>query len=338
MSKKILDIFPLSSHFKAKDPFLFCVHHHDLYPPGNDELGPDAPLTGRNIGNDFISKDGWNMYHGSRVPGFPEHPHYGFETVTIVLEGVIDHFDSTHSTGRFGAGDVQWMTAGTGARHSEMFPLINKDQENPLELFQIWLNLPQKDKKCDPHYKMLWTEDIPLLESINNNQSKSNIQVISGIYNGVKSLSPSPASWANDAKNYVNILLIHLEPNANFTLPPLSDTLNRTLYFYRGDTCMIDDTRISSSSGIELAGDCEINVKNGDTDSYLLLLEGEPIGEPVVTHGPFVGNTEDDIIEIYDTYRATGFGQWPWKDTEPVHPRHQGRFAKYADGNTEFKD
>ena len=143
------------------DPFIFCVHHEDFFPKGNAQCGPDVSLKGRQLGDDFIIKDGFRMYHGKTVPGFPGHPHRGFETVTVVRKGLVDHADSLGAAGRYGNGDVQWMTAGKGVQHSEMFPLINADKENPMELFQIWLNLPKKSKMVEPHFKMLWSEDVP---------------------------------------------------------------------------------------------------------------------------------------------------------------------------------
>ena len=117
--------------WETVDPFLFCVHHDDAYPRGNGQLGPDASLAGRDIGQDFAGKDGWRMYHGRTVPGFPSHPHRGFETVTIVRNGFIDHADSLGAAARFGDGDVQWLTAGRGVVHSEMFPLLRTEQAKP---------------------------------------------------------------------------------------------------------------------------------------------------------------------------------------------------------------
>jgi len=161
MNSPIQSIKPLGFPWQTQDPFLFCVHHEDFYPKGNDVMGPASSLAGRNIGQDFNPNEKWRMYHGEKVPGFPAHPHRGFETVTVVTRGVVDHSDSLGAAGRFGFGDVQWMTAGSGVQHCEMFPLLHKDKENPLELFQIWLNLPNANKLTAPHFSMLWNERIP---------------------------------------------------------------------------------------------------------------------------------------------------------------------------------
>ena len=157
----VLDISPLEARWQTLDPFLFCVHHDDTYPPGNEEMGPKASLAGRDIGQDFSGQDGWSMYHGDRVPGFPQHPHRGFETVTIARHGFVDHSDSLGASARFGEGDLQWMTAGCGIVHSEMFPLVHQDQENRTELFQIWLNLPSRSKMVEPYFSMFWRDGIP---------------------------------------------------------------------------------------------------------------------------------------------------------------------------------
>jgi len=160
-SSPVLSTRPLGFPWETADPFLFCVYHDDAYPRGNAQMGPAASLSGRSIGQDFSRRDGWSMYHGQTVPGFPAHPHRGFETVTILRKGFIDHSDSLGATARFGAGDVQWLTAGRGIVHSEMFPLLDREQDNPLELFQIWLNLPGRSKMAEPHFTMLWNEQLP---------------------------------------------------------------------------------------------------------------------------------------------------------------------------------
>jgi redox-sensitive bicupin YhaK (pirin superfamily) len=158
----VIRIKPLGFPWETTDPFLFCAHHDDAYPAGDERMAPPAAsLVGRDIGQDFEGKDGWRMYHGEVVPGFPAHPHRGFETVTIVRRGLIDHSDSLGAAARFGQGDVQWVTAGRGIVHSEMFPLLDRSGPNPLELFQIWLNLPRSDKMADPYFTMLWNDQVP---------------------------------------------------------------------------------------------------------------------------------------------------------------------------------
>ena len=200
-SKTILKIQPIDFHWDMENPYLFCAHHQDAYPAGNKNQGIDqSRLHGRNIGSDFTIKDGFRMYHGIEVPGFPVHPHRGFETVTIVTEGFVDHFDSLGARGRYGQGDVQWMTAGKGCQHAEMFPLVLDNAPNPLHLFQVWLNLPKKNKFVEPAYKMLWHEDIPVVEELSNNGKKAAVTVIAGIWAGKAAVPPTPNSWAADPK------------------------------------------------------------------------------------------------------------------------------------------
>ncbi|MCW5515533.1 pirin family protein [Muriicola sp. Z0-33] len=327
MDKAVEQIFPLGFPWQTQDPFLFCVYHLDHYPEGNEDMGPAASLEGRNLGNDFTVKDGWRMYHGETIPGFPYHPHRGFETITIVNKGYCDHSDSLGAAGRFGQGDVQWMTAGRGVQHSEMFPLLKTNEENPLELFQIWLNLPKASKFVDPHFKMLWHEDIPVVTS-----DGAQIKVIAGNFNGVKANAPAPDSWAAVEENQVAIWNIHLEANKEFTLDPVSSEVNRTLYFYEGDNIKIEGSTIQPGTGIVLNAEVPATIQNGNQQGHFLVLQGKPIAEPVSKYGPFVMNTEEEIQQAMQEYQLTQFGGWPWPHPDNVHPRNKGRFAKYPDG------
>ena len=330
----IKNIFQLGFPWKTQDPFLFCVYHRDLFPQGNEQLGPTKGLLeGRMIGQDFTLKDGWRMYHGKTVPGFPQHPHRGFETITVVPEGLVDHSDSMGATGRFGHGDVQWMTAGKGVLHSEMFPLINQDTDNPLLLFQIWLNLPKKSKFVEPHYKMLWAEDIPTYES-----GSAEIRIIAGDFDGKRALTPTPDSWASDRENQVAVWLIKLDENAHLQLPVADKSTNRSIYFYSGDQVMIGDHELMVDHGADLDAATNCTIQNVGKKAHLLLLQGKPINEPVVQQGPFVMNSQQEIFQAIQDYQRTQFGGWPWPKDEFVHDRSKGRFALHSDGSEEVRN
>ncbi|MDX9731044.1 MAG: pirin family protein [Bdellovibrionales bacterium] len=258
----ILQKFPLGFQWPTQEPFLFCVHHLDHYPEGNGRLGvEDHFLEGRNIGQDFQEKDGFRMYHGDEVPGFPVHPHRGFETVTIVRKGFIDHADSMGAAGRYGEGDVQWMTAGRGVQHSEMFPLIHADQKNTVELFQIWLNLPRAKKMSEPHFTMFWNEKIPTLSL---DDGRASLTLITGTYGGVSPLAPPPESWASDAKSEVAIWLFRLEKGARVTLPKASAGVARTLYLFEGESLQIVGAsleKIEKATGAVLRADSDAEIE-----------------------------------------------------------------------------
>lgn len=272
------------------------------------------------------------MYHGQRVPGFPAHPHRGFETVTIARQGYIDHSDSLGAAGRFGNGDVQWMTAGKGVQHCEMFPLIHTDKSNPTELFQIWLNLPKSKKSAEPYFSMLWAETIPEIVIQDENQVQSLVRLIAGRFQNQSAPQPNPDSWAANPENHVNIWTIQTGPNGKFIIPSATAGINRTLYFYEGDKVIIGDKSILPGYMIRLKADETVPLQNGSAVGKFLLLEGRPIHEPVVQYGPFVVNSQQEIQETYAEFRRTQFGGWPWPSYENVHKDATGRFAKYPDG------
>lgn len=330
----IREIVELGFPWDGFDPFLFTVHHLDRYPAGNDSLGPAASLDGRNLGSDFSYHQGWSMYHGVTVPGFPQHPHRGFETVTVVRRGYVDHSDSLGATARYGEGDVQWLTTGSGIMHAEMFPLLSDDGENTLELFQIWLNLPPESKMVDPYFGMLWNEAIPTVSPAPG----VSVDAIAGALGSAGPPSPPPDSWASRADTDFAIWLIRVDPGGEWRLPPAAEGSNRTLYVFAGDGLSVDGSNVSKNQGVRLDPQADVVVANDHSPAEALMLQARPIGAPVFQMGPFVMNTAEELRQAVDDYRRTQFGGWPWERPDPVHPRTDGRFAIHADGNVEHRD
>jgi hypothetical protein len=328
----VLQTVDLESRWPTVDPFLFCVHHDDHYPESDGRLGPDASLDDRDIGQDFSGRDGWSMYHGDHVPGFPQHPHRGFETVTIVRQGFIDHSDSLGASARFGNGDVQWLTAGNGIVHSEMFPLLQRDAPNPVELFQIWLNLRAVDKRADPYFTMFWDTDIPRVRTVDDAGRNTEVTVIAGTLDGIEPLAPPPNSWAARPEADLAIWLVRMDAGATWSLPPaLDDGTLRTLYFFAGETVRVGDHDLRGSTGVALDAARAIPLTAGATTVECLVLQARPIGEPVAQYGPFVMNDEDGIRDAFADYRRTQFGGWPWPDDGPTHGDEPVRFARVPD-------
>lgn len=329
MNSPLHEVVPLGFQWPALDPFLFCVHHDDAYPAANEAFGPAASLEGRQIGSDFAGKDGWRMYHGEIVPGFPQHPHRGFETLTLVRRGLIDHSDSLGATARFGHGDAQWLTAGKGIVHSEMFPLLDRGAPNPVELFQIWINLHSEDKMADPHFAMLWSGDIPRVV-----HDGVTITVVAGELEGHLAPSPPPRSWAARSENEVAVWALAFEPGAEYTLPPArSGEVLRTLYFFGGESVELAGRGFDSHVGVRVDADVSLQVRATGKDRVeLLMLQGRPIGEPVAQHGPFVMNTDGELRQAFHDYQSTRFGGWPHASDGPVHGAESERFADRGSG------
>jgi redox-sensitive bicupin YhaK (pirin superfamily) len=338
-STAILRTLPLGMPWPTIDPFLFCVHHDDAYPRGNPEFGPEASLAGRQIGQDFAGRDGWNMYHGETVPGFPAHPHRGFETVTLVRRGLIDHSDSLGAAARFGRGDAQWLTAGRGIVHAEMFPLLDAQAPNPLELFQIWLNLPSRLKMVEPHFKMLWAGQLPRHLSRDTEGRSTEVVCVAGRLPGADATPPAPPpdSWASVPGSDLAIWTLRLDPGATWTLPAAEgEATRRMLYFFVGDTVAIDGQELPAHAAMELRAGQAVSLHNrGRNAAEFLLLQGRPIAEPVAQYGPFVMNTQAELQQAFADYQRTQFGGWPWPDSAPVHGAEKRRFARHVDGQVE---
>ena len=216
-----------------------------------------------------------------------------------------------------------------------MFPLLNQQQSNPAELFQIWLNLPASDKMVEPYFTMLWREEIPVLISHDNAGRKTETTVVAGALPGAVPPRPPPNSWASRTDSHVAIWTLVMEPGATHVVQGAAPNTLRTVYVVEGTlrveakdypapTMLIVDAQ--QALRLESAQGCE-----------LLVLAGKPIGEPVAQHGPFVMNTAEEIRRAFTDYQQTQFGGWPWSSDDPVHPREAGRFALHADGRREEK-
>ena len=243
------------------------------------------------------------------------------------MTGTIDHSDSVGNCGRYGDGDLQYMTAGRGVVHGEMFPLRHADKPNTLQLFQIWLNLPSKDKMVEPAFVMHWSEDVKRKE-----YDGVEFTVWTGEYDGVKALEPTPNSWAAKEENDVGVYLVKMRPGAKFQLNAAKGgkSTDRTLYFVEGPSLVVCEQCLEQKAVLEVDASKTIPLENksASEEVIVLVLQGKPIGEPVMQHGPFVMNTHDEISQAFADYRSTRFGGWPWDDDAVVFPREKGRFAR----------
>jgi redox-sensitive bicupin YhaK (pirin superfamily) len=268
--------------------------------------------------------------------------------VTIVRKGLIDHSDSLGAAARFGQGDVQWLTAGAGVVHSEMFPLLDQAAPNPLELFQIWLNLPASHKMAAPYFSMFWASQIARVTEHDVEGRATEVAVITGRVDTrhasaalaqAETLPPPPDSWAAQPGSDVAILTLRMAPGARWTLPPaLGEGTRRMLYFFKGESIIIAGQALGQHAALELAAGAAVELVNGAVEAEFLLLQGRPLAEPVAQYGPFVMNTEAEIRQALQDYRRTEFGGWPWPDTAPVHGRDPARFARHPDGRVEHAE
>ena len=223
------------------------------------------------------------MYHGTSVP-FPRHPHRGFETVTISRFGLVDHSDSLGATARFGNGDTQWMTAGRGIVHAEMFPLRAQHEPNPLDFFQVWINLPSQSKFAQPHFTMMWDKTIPTHRLHDHAGKEVVVRTVAGPLNQARPPSPPPDSWAARKDAHVSIWTMILR-QVQRVVPSTG----------WGEPCSLcswgsvdRDRRYNRRSVPELpCAQTFLSCSEQDQRHPRFFLEGKPIGEPVARHGPF---------------------------------------------------
>ena len=351
----VLSIGPLGFPFPTPpDPFLFAVFHNDQYPAGS-ETNMEAPRRGN--GADFDWSAPWRMYHGKTVPGFPVHPHRGFETISVVLRGLVDHADSMGAGGRYGEGDMQWMCAGKGVQHQEMFPLVHTAKPNTMHFYQIviifrhsplppprrrhrtatapspppppplqWLNLEKRAKLCDPAYMMHWAERV---ESVAG-EGGARALVYAGTLGSARGGTPPPSSWAADASHDVGVYVVQLPPGGAYTLPPAAGgaATSRVAYVTLGEGVEADGASTPATATLTLRASEATALRNArSAPAEVLVLQGRPIGEPVAQRGPFVMNTDAELDEASSAFARGEFGGWPWPERVVLFPRDKGRFA-----------
>ena len=229
--------------------------------------------------------------------GAPAHPHRGFETVTYLLEGRISHSDSAGNSGELGPGDVQWMTAGRGVIHSELPHPEFLESGGVMHGFQIWVNLPAKDKMMEPRYQDIPADEIPVAES---DDGLVRARVVAGECLGASAV----------IETVIPIVYIHLtiQPGGSL-VQPLDEGLNGIIYCFGGELNIEDDSVSDGQMAILSEGDSvAISVaEDADGAAEALLLAGQPLNEPIARHGPFVMNTEDELRQAFTDYQSGNF-------------------------------
>lgn len=314
-------------HWDTADPFLFASHHFDLYPKGNElQAPPYSEVKGKTLGQDYDKKIfGYRMYTGKVTPGFQLHSHWGYETITIASKGYVDHFDSLGNQGRYGDGDIQWVTAGGRYHHCEMYPLVHQDRDNPQLITQIMLNLPLSEKNTEPTVRTIWREELSVLAG-----EGWKATVIAGEFGGKKGIEPPKNSWAFDPKHHVLILCIEMKAGSSIELPP-SGSVNRNIYTTDGPIT-VNGVSYLKESRLKMDPSAAVTVCMGDTDSEIWVLEGDPINEKQVSWGPAVLGSNKEVREANNTIRRAEHEEWPWQYVNQKQPLGTERFYKAADG------
>ena len=228
------------------------------------------------------------------IAGFPDHPHRGFETVTYMLEGRMRHRDSAGHEGLLGNGGVQWMTAGRGVIHSE----LPEQEEGRMEGFQLWLNLPARDKMREPWYRDIQSQEIPEFRT----EAGVQVRVIAGESHGV-------AGAVQREHTEPLYLDIHLPAGARFE-QALPEAHNAFVYVYRGalrfeSGCTVPQQRMAIFAN--QAGSDGVRLQAGDEPTRVILIAGQPLGEPIAQYGPFVMNNEAELVQAVRDFQAGRF-------------------------------
>ena len=234
------------------------------------------------------------------LAGFPSHPHRGFETVTYMLDGHMQHQDSGGNTGDLGPGDVQWMTAARGIIHSEM----PQQSEGRMRGFQLWLNLPAKEKMKPAAYSDVPAAAIPVA-SLGHGVK---VKVIAGTLEHDGKKTAGPIQGISTDPRYFDV---HLDARAVFEAAVPAGH-NAFLYAYEGEPVIGDDRKALAHRAAGLLSDGDtVRIEAGGKGARVLLLAGKPIGEPLVQYGPFVMNTRAEIEQAVNDYQSGAFAKEP---------------------------
>ena len=322
----IMRIQEASYNWDTEDPFFFAVHHRDNYPKGNEiQAPPEAELSSRMQGNDYTKYLGYRMYKGKVTPGFPLHSHWGYETITYVTEGYVDHYDSLGNQGRFGFGDLQWITASSRYGHCEMYPLAYPDRDNIQVVTQICLNLPIKDKNRPNEVRTVWEHDVPVVDG-----EGWRAVVVAGEFRGTTGVTPNTLSWAADPAHHVRIVRIILEAGASIELEP-TEAATRNVYVTEGEVT-VEDTKVGKLTRVKLRTDATVKITMGDMKSDIWLLEGDPIGESQRNYGPIMLGTDTEVRNALNVIREKQESDWPWDFVNKKQPLGTRRFFLSSDG------
>jgi quercetin 2,3-dioxygenase len=226
-----------------------------------------------------------------------EHPHRGFETVTIVYQGELEHRDSAGNHGRIGPGDVQWMTAASGVVHEEKHAGEFAKKGGTLEMVQLWVNLPKAVKMSPPRYQTLLNDAIPVVELPNG---AGRLRVIAGQYEGIRG--------AAETFTPVNLYDLRLNAGHPVTLT-FPEGYTTAILILRGEVVINGSQAAKRAEFVLFDPKGEHVSLEGKEDTTLLILNGEPIDEPVVSHGPFVMNTQSEIVQAIEDYQSGRMGR-----------------------------
>lgn len=235
----------------------------------------------------------------SKKKGVNEHPHRGFETVTFVFAGELQHKDSTGGGGLIKRGDVQWMTAASGIQHIEQFSSEFRESGGPFEMVQLWVNLPAKDKMSAPRYQSLLNENIP---KIILDDQVSYIRVVAGELNQTTGIAKTFTA--------MNVFDIHLVKDQQITLPAAEGTTT-LIYLRKGKVQFSSDEESLEEQAMAVMSSLGTGVQiNALENCDLLFLSAQPLNEPINGQGPFVMNSYDEILQAYDDIKTGKFGHY----------------------------